>query len=127
MSKHAQAHWPALLPFELALGVEDLSTILQSHDIGEREWEVIQNNSTFRRELVAAHKEVAESGISFRRKAAIQAEMYLEELDLIMTSSDTPSSLKLEIFKTLVKYGELEPIREEARGPNSAFNIQINF
>lgn len=125
-TKHTQ--WPALLPFEIALGIEDMPTILARHGLDWQEWEIIQNNSSFRKELVAAHKEVAESGMSFRRKAAIQAEMYLQELDAVMFAVDTAPSTKLEIFKTLVKCGDLEPVHKgESATAGNAFNIQINF
>jgi len=126
-TKHTQ--WPALLPFEIALGIENLPTILENHDLSYDEWELIQCNATFRKELMAAHKEVAETGMSFRRKAAIQAEMYLTELDAVMFAPDTAPSTKLEIFKTLVKCGDLDPAQKKEDGSNqgTAFNIQINF
>lgn len=125
-TRHTQ--WPALLPFEIALGIEDTPTILDRHELSWAEWDLIQNNASFRKELINAHKEVAESGISFRRKAAIQAEMYLAELDSVMFAVDTAPSTKLEIFKTLVKCGDLEPVHKGESAPvGNAFNIQINF
>lgn len=119
--------WPAMLPFELALGIHPLDTILEGHGLSHYDWELIEENTLFRKEVAAALKEVHETGMSFKRKSAVQAEMYLEELDALMNSVDTAPSVKLEVFKTLVKCGELEPKTDKQSAAGGQFNIQINF
>ena len=121
------ASWPATLPFEVALGVHSLDEILTSHGLDTDDWEILTRNTSFRKELIAAQKEVAETGLSFQRKAAIQAEMYLSDIDALMCGSETAPSIKLEIFKTLAKYGNLEPAPAKEQDNASTFNIQINF
>lgn len=121
--------WPPLLPFEVALGVHALDVLLESHGIDEHQWDEIQRCDSFRRELVSARKEIEETGLSFKRKAAIQAEMYLEDMDGLMADAGVAPSVKLEIFKTLVKCGDLDPTvdKERAQGNGTTFNIQVNF
>ena len=124
----AENIWPTMLPFEVALGINPIDEVLDAHDIDQQEWEAIQANPSFRKSLMAAQKEVAETGLSFQRKAAIQAEMYLEDVDALMTSIDTSPSLKVDIFKAMVKFGNLEPVAAKADAAgNSTFNIQINI
>lgn len=119
--------WPAMLPFELALGIHSLEAILDGHGLSLYDWEIIEDNPLFKREVAAAMLEVAESGMSFRRKAAVQAETYLLDMDNLMNSVDTAPSTKLDIFKTLVKCGDLEPKDSKAGATAGQFNIQINF
>lgn len=119
--------WPAMLPFELALGIHDLDTILEGHGLEREDWEDFEQNPLFRREVAAAVKEVHTSGISFKRKAAVQAEMYLQQMDNLMHDLDTAPTTKLEIFKTMVKCGDLEPKSDKQGATAGQFNIQINF
>lgn len=119
--------WPAMLPFELALGIHSLEDILEGHGLSHFDWEMIEDNPLFKREVAAAMLEVAETGMSFKRKAAVQAETYLKDMDDLMASIDTAPSTKLEIFKTLVKCGDLEPKGEKQGSLAGQFNIQINF
>jgi hypothetical protein len=121
--------WPATLPFEVALGIHPLDEILLRHDLDRAQWAEIEGNKVFRQELIGAQQEIAESGLSFKRRAALQAELYLEEVDNLMLDPDTAPSLKLEIFKTMVKCGDLEPVpaKDKDAGSNQTFNIQINI
>jgi uncharacterized protein YutE (UPF0331/DUF86 family) len=122
--------WPPLLPLDIAIGIDDTQTILDRHGIDDETWETLQNLPAFRQELVRVTKEVRETGVSFKRKAAYQAETYLEDLDHLMTNLDTPPTVKLDIFKTLAKLGELEPKdSKEGQGGNSGptFALQINI
>lgn len=121
--------WPPQLPFDLALGLRPLDEILEQHGLGWAEWSHIQSHPVFKSELAAAHSEITESGLSFRRKAATQAEMYLEELDALMMNPDVAPTTKVDIFKTLVKCGDLEPApkKNEELDQKQTFNIQINL
>lgn len=123
------AAWPPQLPFDIALGIKSLEEILEQHGLEYAEWLVIQKHPVFKSELAAAHSEITESGMSFRRKAALQAELYLEELDRLMMDPEVAPSTRVDIFKTLVKCGDLEPAAKKADDADSkqTFNIQINL
>ena len=118
-----------MLVFDLALGIDSLDDILTRHSLTHPDFQALENNLTFRRDLLRAHKEIAEEGVSFRRKAAIQAEEYLTYIHTIMTSNETPASTKVDIFKTLTKFGNLEPKKdkEAEEQAGQTFNIQINL
>jgi hypothetical protein len=120
--------WPPRLVLDLALGLDDVETILTRHDIPVHTYNQLLQLPLFRRELVVAQKELQENGVSFKRKAALQAEMYLEDMDQVMKDDKTPPSVKKDIFIHMAKLGELEP-EKKGDGTNSgpAFNIQINL
>jgi hypothetical protein len=124
-------HWSPLFVFEIALAVDPIDEILLRHEVEEDEFAVIQQSRVFRRELTEAKKEIAEQGYGFKRKSAIQAELYLKDMDLLMQSTETAASVKVDIFKTLAKMGDLEPEKKVASkdggAEGSQFNIQINI
>ena len=88
----------------------------------------ISDNRAFRIDLARARKELQESGISFKRKAAIQAEMYLKNMDDLMADSDTSPTVKHTIFRSMALLGELEPKKDSDEiGGGLNFAIQINM
>jgi hypothetical protein len=122
----AMKSWPPQLTMDLALGVDALGDILERCALSESQYELLMLNPAFRGELLMLRKEVAEKGITFKRKAAVQAEMYLNQMDDLILDPNTAPSVKLEIFKTLSKLGGLEP-KEEKGDATSVANIQINI
>jgi hypothetical protein len=120
-----------MLTMDLALGLDPIDEILARHGIDCYLWESLQSNLTFRRELMVLRKELAESGTTFKRKAALQAETYLTEMHTLMQDPSVPPPTKVDIFKTLAKLGELEPkdsSKLKGEGSNvPQFAIQINI
>lgn len=120
-----------MLTMDLALGLDSIDDILVRYGIDGYTWESLQNNLTFRRELMALRRELAEDGTTFKRKAALQAETYLSEVHNLMQDASTPPNVKVDIFKTLAKLGELEPKdTSKSRDPSESqpqFAIQINI
>jgi len=118
--------WSPMLVMDLAIGVDDLETILTTHNLTKAELDRLFEVPTFRHEVAMMRREVRENGVTFGKKARIQAEQYLETLDLMMANPDTPPSVRLDIFKTLTKLAGLEPKnKEETQVPQ--VNIQINM
>lgn len=129
-ANRAVSAWPATLAVDVALGIDSMDTIFDRYGLQPYEWDIIANTPAFKAELVATVRELRESGLSFKRKAAAQAETYLEDMEDLMSDATVPPSVKVDIFKTLARLGELEP-KEAAGGPGGAggvqFNLQINL
>lgn len=123
--------WPASLPLEIALEIDDLDTILERHGLTWRDWEVLTEAPAFRADLARMRKEIRDNGLSFREKARVQAECYLKELHKIVMNEDgdATASTRLDAIKSVVKWGNLEP--KDDKGGSGAtgnqFNIQINL
>jgi hypothetical protein len=121
--------WPAALTIDMALALDPVEDVLERYGLTTTQWDMLQDNPAFRLDLARTRKELAESGLSFKRKAATQAEMYLMDMDNLMTDPDVAPGTKVDIFKTCAKLGELEPKKDRPDGEGNAptVNVQINF
>ena len=125
----APALWPQGLVVDLALGIDSLEDVLLRFNVEPAHWLALQDNRAFRIDLARTRKEISESGLSFKRKAATQAEMYLSKMDALMDDDDVSPATKHTIFRSMTALGELEPKKErdDSVGSGMAFNIQINM
>ena len=121
--------WDPRLVLDLALAIEDTEPILYRYDLTEGDYDALMRTPAFRRDLALTMREVRENGLSFKHKARIQAESYLEVLDQLVYSAATPASTRLDGIKQAVTWGALVP-KESKDGDGQqaqAINIQINF
>lgn len=120
--------WPPKLVIDLALGLDHLDDILAAHGLTRPQYDRLTEIPTFRRELASTMRDLRENGVPFARKAAIQAESYLVNLDEMVHDLDVPASTRLEAIKSVVKWGKLEPKEDKGQdhGGNT-INLQINF
>lgn len=123
------APWDPKLVFDLAVEVDDLPTILERYALSEDEFSGLMSVPAFRRELALMVRDVREDGVSFRSKAKLQAEDYLQILDEMVYDPTTPASVRLDAIKSAVKWGDLEPReKKNAEGNGGAqVNISIKF
>lgn len=127
-AQNSPNRWPPQLIIDVALGVDDQETILMRYGLTEANLARLYEIPSFRREVGLMAREMRENGVSFCRKAATQAEEYLAPVHHLMYCPETPASTKLDIFKTMAKYGKLEPVPEKADNQNqNTINVQINL
>lgn len=121
--------WDPRLILDLAIAVEDTEAILARYDLSEYDYNNLLKTTSFRRDLAMTMREVRENGLSFRHKARVQAESYLEVLDSLVYSDSTPSGVRLDGIKQAVAWGDLVPKETKGDGGQSQnpINIQINF
>lgn len=113
---------------DLAIAVDDITVILPRYGLTEAEFNILSETPVFRRELAMAMREARENGLPFANKAKYQAESYLEVLDELVYSAETPASVRLEAIRSTVKWARLEqPTGAEAQGNAPQINVQINF
>ena len=119
--------WHARLPFDIALG-EDQQTLCDRYNLPPDELESLYFVPAFRREIADHQKQIREEGVTFRQKAKVQAEMYLEVLDQIVNDADVSPATRLDAIKSTVKWADLEPkVDKTAQSSMPQFNIQINL
>ncbi len=121
--------WDPRLIIDLNLGLDPLEDILTRYDLTPAQLETLNDNPVFRKDLNITAREMREGGISFSRKAATQAESYLEVLDEIVTNPLTPASTRLAGINNVVKWGNLEPkdVKDTGAAGGATVNVQINF
>lgn len=119
-------HWPPQLVIDLALGVEGTDEILERYALDSNDLDALSTNPAFRAQLVEARNIVAKEGLTFRKKAALLAEMHLDTISSLVDDVDAPAATRLAAFQSLAKLGNLEPIKEDkANQNNMQFNLQI--
>ena len=121
----APVFWPPRLPFDVALG-ESPERLCTIYDLTPEQLNTFYHTPAFRREVAQNEREISEHGITFKRKAALQAEMYLENIHDMVTDSSVAASVKLAAVQSLVKWGGLEPkdIKSDSATSN---NVKIEI
>jgi hypothetical protein len=121
--------WDPRLVLDLALAIEDTGPILDRYDLQQEDYDALMRTPSFRRDLALTMREVRENGLSFRHKARVQAESYLEVLDQLVYSPATPASTRLDGIKQAVTWGDLAPSdkKGDSQQQAQAINISINF
>jgi len=123
----APAPWHPRITFDIALG-EDRQILCDRYNLQLDELETLYYIAAFRREIADHAKSIREEGVTFRQKAKVQAEMYLEVLDDIVNNADVSAATRLDAIKSVVKWGDLEPkVDKAAQTSMPQFNIQINL
>jgi len=127
--RDAVNRWDPRLILDLALGVEDLNTVLDRYGLAQDDYETLAHSPIFRKELALTIRDVRENGLPFKAKARVQAEAYLEVLDELVYSDGTPASTRLEAIKSTVAWGGLIPkeSKEDSQTNATQINVSINF
>lgn len=103
--------WHSKLPFDVAFGESD-DILCAKYNLSPAALEALYLNPAFRREVSDQQTIIREEGITFKAKAKLQAEMYLENLHDIVVSEATAASVKLDAIKSMVKWAGYEPKAE---------------
>ena len=119
--------WHPRLTFDIAMK-EDQQILCDRYSLRLEDLEALYYIAAFRREIADHQKLIREEGVTFRQKAKVQAEMYLEVLDDIVNNADVSAATRLDAIKSVVKWGDLEPkVDKAAQSAMPQFNIQINL
>lgn len=106
--------WPPQLILDIALETHDLPDLLIKYQIDELLLDKYYQNPQFRRELLHARAELAQSGSAFRAHARALAEVHLITMNKLMEDPLTPVATKVTLWQSFVKYASLEPPKEAA-------------
>jgi hypothetical protein len=119
--------WAPAMILEIALGYEPTADILARFNVSPEEYSILEQHPQFQKALGAARQDIILNGLTFKRKAAAQAESYLEVIDEIITDPLVPASTRTGAIKDVVRWAGLEPKEEKGSGQQQTqqFNIQI--
>jgi hypothetical protein len=118
---------PAEMVLALAQGLEDPSNVAMRCGFSPDQWEKLQDYKPLQVAVAAKKAELEKDGWIVRQKAAMGADMLLDQVLVQAMSHDTSLGAKLEVFKTLVKVGNLEPKEDKNAQSGPGFQIQINL
>lgn len=102
-----------------AVGVQSFEDILRMYDIPEEDAEELTAHPVFQQRLLLAKDAVETDGTAFFARCRLLAGQTMPAMISLIQDPATPATVQLEAWKTLVKYGRLEPQpKEQAAGPS---------
>jgi len=121
--------WDPRLVVDLALAIDPLEAILERFALDASHYERLLQIPAFRRDLAMTMRELREDGVTFAKKAAVQAESYLLDVDELVQNKAVAASTRLDAIKSVVKWGNLEGDKTGKGVENQGVqvNLQINF
>lgn len=111
---------------ELALGLESPDALCIRYDITPSEYSLLLANPVFQTDLTHWKSKMVDEGLSFKLKARIQAESYLEEIDELISDPTTSKETKLAAISRIVSWAGLEQSKttsEAGSKPSVTINI----
>ena len=107
---------------------ETLPEIMTRHPITKSDLGDYNQDSMFLKKVDHLRDEVREKGMTFRLKAKAQAEELLTTSWTLIHSPDVSATVKADLIKSTVKWGNLEPTKDTVEvGSGGGVTIQINL
>lgn len=119
---------PPELVLELAVGVDTFDNICQKFGYSPVETAQLRHDVSLKARVLKAESELQKDGFIHKHRAAFGADSILKILISRGMDPSTPLSVALDIYKELVKTGDLVP--KQALNPaqqGSGFSIIINI
>ena len=102
-----------------AVGIQSFEDILRMYDIPEEDAGELTAHPVFQQRLLLARDAVETDGTAFFARCRLLAGQTMPAMINLIQDPATPATVQLEAWKTLVKYGRLEPQpKEQATGPS---------
>jgi hypothetical protein len=108
---------------------ETVPELMQRHSISPDQLIAYNQDSMFLKKVEHLREEVKEKGMTFRLKAKAQAEELLTTSWTLIHSPEVSASVKADLIKSTVKWGNLEPQKDAVNmeGGSGGVTIQINL
>lgn len=121
---------PTSLPdrfyIDLAIGVSPFEHICRTYGLDPEDIHPLEADPQFNQRLLLAQQAVDDDGRAFRARCRTETYECIPAVREIALDPDAPAAARIEAFKTLVKFGALEPketTQNGATGPQIAFSI----
>lgn len=99
---------------DCAIGVRPFDEICLIHSLDPQDLD--PEDSEFKRRLKQASQAVEDEGAAFRARCRLIVNDSIPIVERILQNVETPPSVRMDAFKTLAKYGELEPSKDKEAG-----------
>lgn len=117
---------PETFYVDVAVGVTPFHTLCQMYEVPAHVESQLEGDPEFERRLAIAKQSVEDDGRAFRARCRTVVNNSVQHMQQVMRDPDTPASTQLEAFKTLARFGELEPEKNQTdanTGPQLTLNI----
>lgn len=113
------------LAFDVALAYDTDEDICLQHNIPVQTLQTIKANPVFRQAVLAAEREITETGKEFKLKARKLASEVLEELANIALEPDAAHADRISAIKELTRLAGYQKDTDANTG--NSFQVQINL
>lgn len=114
------------LPIEIALKTAPLPAICEAYGLDRESFAELACNPLFIKAYEEAVIEVKKDGVTFRKKAQLQADALLNKSWEIIHADGTPSAVKADLIKSTVRWAGWDSKPGEGVA-GAQFAIQINL
>jgi hypothetical protein len=120
--------YPKTLPIEVALKTASIKTICESYGITKDEWNELRYDEAFIADVRKAKTMLEQEGMSFKLKAALQAEELLKTSWKMIHASnnEVPAAVKADLLKFTIRAAGLDGSADKS-GLSAGNNLQINI
>tara|TARA_Y100001956_G_scaffold30113_1_gene29737 strand:- start:160 stop:549 length:390 start_codon:yes stop_codon:yes gene_type:complete len=102
--------------------------ICEAYDLQHHEYMAIKSDVSFMAQVANMRKELEKEGVSFRLKAQMQAECYLDKVWELVQSSNTDPKVKAALIKDTVRWAGFDnPVGSGPGGAGGGFQVTINL
>ena len=116
--------WTRGLLVDLATDPEGLVQHLERHGLTLDEFLAVKDLAAFEKEYEEVRVSLKAHGVSFKEKSKAIADDLLGTMYLMARDAETPPSVRLGTFQSIVKYAGLEPEKAAADLP-TGFSVNI--
>lgn len=122
------AKWTPQLVLEDALALWDDEELCTRYAMTLGELTAVRQLAPYRRAVEQARQEITSQGLTFKHKARLQAETFLDShVPAWLGDADTPLKDRVALLTKLVEWGELEPKKEVANAAGAGFVFVLNM
>jgi hypothetical protein len=110
---------------DIAVGVHTFEDLCAAHNLSPEAVTALTEDPRFQQRAALAKQAVEDDGRAFRARCRTIVNDSVLHMVQLMKDPETPPSTQLETFKTLVKFGNLEPETNKSadNGPQLVFTI----
>jgi hypothetical protein len=120
--------WTPQLVLEDALALWSDEDLCTRYDMTVGELTAVRHLAPYRKAVEQARQEIAAQGLTFKHKARLQAETFLDShVPAWIGDTDTPLKDRVALLSKLVEWGELEPKKEVAAATGAGFVFVLNL
>jgi hypothetical protein len=110
---------------DVAIGVQSFEVLCNIYEIDAAQASTLATDAEFVHRLHIAEQAVADEGTAFRARCRTIVNDALPAMEGLMRDPNTPPSVQLETFKSLAKFGALEPKQEKEMGTGTQLVLTI--
>jgi hypothetical protein len=118
--------FPPMLPYELAMKVDSPQNICAAYGLTHAQFEELVKHPVFIKAFQDAVEALKVEGMSFKVKARLQAEAYLETAFKMAQNPGTSDAVRQKIIADTVRWAGLDKKAEDTSA-GTGFNIILNL